>query len=428
MLKRYFIPALIVIAIAAPSYAQRKGPGGGGGERGPTSTKSNPTFLALFKPVVETPAKSTVRVLVDGKDAALGTVVSQDGYVLTKASEVKGGRLSVKTHDGRDLDATVTATSDGFDVAMLKVDGTGLEPIQWSSTKECPVGNWVAIAGPAGEPVAVGVVSTCPRTPPPPYGPPRVPSEQTGFLGVRAGQDPDSPGAVISDVTPGSAADKAGIQAKDKIVLIDSNEIFDQESLVNTLLTYRAGEKVKITVERDGKRIELSATLGKRTPDLLTPKGKGGNRGDMQNSMGSTLSDRRTGIPRFFQTDAVVKPSDCGGPMTDLDGHVIGLMIARAGRTESWAIPAETVTDLVPVLMAAKPDMKPSQRVVAARAALKQAEESKAAPEVVGEARRILQASLADEKWWKDHPIEAAPAPREILFEAGPAPRAVDKK
>src|SRR5262245_18129466 len=155
MLKRLFIPALIIAAIASPSYAQRKGPGGGGGG-GPTSIKANPTFLALFKPIVETPAKSTVRVLVDGKDAALGTVVSQDGYVLTKASEVKGGRLSVKTRDGRDLDAQLTATSDGFDLAIIKVDGTGLVPITWSSTKMAPVGNWVAIACTSAEPVAVG--------------------------------------------------------------------------------------------------------------------------------------------------------------------------------------------------------------------------------------------------------------------------------
>src|SRR5262245_15138981 len=296
MLKRFFIPALIVVAVVAPAYAQRKGTGGGcGGAQG--SIKANPTFLALFKPVVESPAKSTVRVLVDGKEAALGTVVSQDGYVLTKASEVKGGRLSVKTHDGRDLDATVTVTSDGFDLATLKVDGTGLEPIRWSSTKECPVGNWIAIASPAGDPVAVGVVSTCPRTPPPPYGPPRVPSEQSGFLGVTL--DQESAGATIGSVSAGSAAEKAGIQPKDTILRVDDNEIVNQESLINTLLGYKAGEKVKITLERDGKRVELTATLGKRTPDLLG-KGKGGNRGDIQNSMGSTLSERRTGIPRFF--------------------------------------------------------------------------------------------------------------------------------
>jgi serine protease Do len=424
MLKQYLFPALIVIAVAVPAHAQRKDRGGGGGNA-PAPTKSKPEFLALFKPAVETAAKSTVRVLVDGKDATLGTVVSEDGYVLTKASEVKSGRLSVKTRDGRDLDAQLAATSDGFDLAILKVDGTGLVPITWSSTKMAPVGNWVAIACMSAEPVAVGVVSTTPRTPPPPYGPPRVPSEQSGFLGVTL--DPDAAGATIFQVTAGGAAEKAGLQPKDTILLIDANEIVNQESLINTLLGYKAGETVKITLERDGKRTVISVTLGKRPSELL-PKGKGGSRGDFQNSMGSTLSERRTGIPRFFQTDAVVKPGDCGGPIVDLDGHVIGLMIARAGRTESWAIPAETIQELVPVLTAAKPGAKPAERVQAARAALKQAEEAKAVPEVIGEARRILNAAVAEEQWWKDHPIESAPAPREVLFESAPAPREAGKK
>jgi serine protease Do len=305
------------------------------------------------------------------------------------------------------------------------VDGTGLVPITWSSTRVAPVGNWVAIPGLAAEPVAVGVVSTIPRTPPPPYGPPRVPSEQSGFLGVTL--DPDAAGATIFQVTAGGAAEKAGIQPKDTIVLIDNHEIVNQESLINTLLGYKAGESVKITLERDGKRMVLAATLGKR-PSELMPKGKGGNRGDMQNSMGSTLSERRTGIPRFFQTDAVVKPSDCGGPIADLDGHAIGVMIARAGRTESWAIPAETIQELVPVLMVAKSGAKPAERVAAARDALKHAEEAKTAPEVVAEAKRILNAAVAEEQWWKDHPLESAPAPREVLFESAPAPRTVGKK
>jgi len=41
----------------------------------------------------------------------------------------------------------------------------------------------------------------------------------------------------------------------------------------------------------------------------------------------------------------------------------IGLMIARAGRTESHVIPAETVKELVPVLLAARPRSNPAERV-----------------------------------------------------------------
>ena len=404
MLKRYLFPALLVLAVAAPSHAQRR-------DRGPASLKANPQFLALFKPSVEKPARSVVRVQVDGKDAALGTVVAEGGYVLTKASEVGEGKVTVKTRDGRDLDARVASKSDAYDLAVLKVDGTGLVPIAWAAAKDAPVGNWVAVPGPAAEPVAVGVISTTPRSPPPPYGPPRVPTEQSGFLGVQL--DPEAAGAVVFQVTRDSAAEKAGLRPKDMIVRIDTQEVVNQETLINTLLGYKAGETVKIVLEREGKRLELTATLGKRSADQL-PKGRGPNRGDMQNAMGSALSERRTGIPRFFQTDAVVKPADCGAPLVDLDGRAVGLMIARAGRTESHAIPAETVSGLLPVLLAAAADARPDQRAVTARKVLAEFQAAGAPAEVVAEARRQLHAAEAEEKWWKNRPIETAPAPREV--------------
>jgi serine protease Do len=404
MLKRYVLPALAVVVLAVPAQAQRKDRPGA-----VSSIKTSPQFLALFRPAIETAAQSVVRVQVDGKDAALGTVVAENGYVLTKASEIKEGKVTVKTRDGRDLDAKLSTTSEAFDLAVLKVDGTGLVPIRWASTKDAPVGNWLAVPGLGADPVAVGVVSTAPRSPPPPYGPPRVPTEQSGFLGVSL--DMEAVGAVVREVTADSAAEKAGLKARDQILQIDGQEITNGESLINTLLGYKAGEKVKILLDRDGKKLELAVTLGKRTPDLL-PKGKG-SRGDMQNAMGSTLSERRTGIPRFFQTDAVVRPTDCGGPVVDLDGRAVGLMIARAGRTESHAIPAETVQALLPILLAARADARPPEKVTAVKEALQQIS-ADAPAEAVAEGKRLLKAIEAEARWWQGVPIEKGPEPRTV--------------
>jgi serine protease Do len=38
----------------------------------------------------------------------------------------------------------------------------------------------------------------------------------------------------------------------------------------------------------------------------------------------------------------------------DLDGKVVGINIARAGRTETYAVPAEAVRQLLPELMSGK--------------------------------------------------------------------------
>lgn len=427
MFKRHIHSAIVVVLVAGPLFAQPKGrvqplP------QIPEPIQAKASFRALFKPVVEAASRSTVRVEVDGSDIALGTVVA-DSYVVTKASDFevkvadvlkksKTARVSIKTHDGREYDAKEAATSEAFDLALLKVDGSGLLPVTLGNSADAPAGNWIAVAGAGVEPVAVGVVGAGPRTISPPYRG-KVPLAESGFLGVQLASGATR--ATIGSVTKDSAAEKAGIQSNDTILQVEGNDIIDQETLINTLQTYRTGDKVRIKLERDGKTLELSATLGKRTADLL----KGGNRGDFQNQMGSALSDRRSGIPRFLQTDAVVKPRDCGSPVVDLDGHVIGLMIARAGRTESHVIPAETVKELLPILVAAAEAGTIEKRIQAARQALTKAEDGKAIAPVVSEGRRLLGLVLAEEKWWKDHPLEKAPMPHVIDTKLGPAPRTV---
>jgi serine protease Do len=77
--------------------------------------------------------------------------------------------------------------------------------------------------------------------------------------------------------------------------------------------------------------------------------------GNPQDRMGSTLSNRRGGFPFILQHDSILKHTDCGGPLVDLDGQVVGINIARAGRVETYAIPADEVRLLLPNLMAGKP-------------------------------------------------------------------------
>jgi len=55
--------------------------------------------------------------------------------------------------------------------------------------------------------------------------------------------------------------------------------------------------------------------------------------------MGSELSKRRTGFPHILQHDSVVKPRECGGPVVDLDGKVIGINICRRAGPKATPCP-----------------------------------------------------------------------------------------
>ncbi len=365
--------------------------------------KTNAKFLEVFKKPVEKPALATVRVLTDGKEVALGTVVGPDGWVLTKASEISA-RPVVKLKDGKELMATIIGVEPHFDLAMLKVDAKGLACVEWAKSEVAPVGNWVASVGQDDKPVAVGVVSVAARTLPAKELTRPLSLANSGYLGI--GLDATKEGPKVSNVLPDSAASKAGLKVNDHILFVNGKRMEDPDSVITTLSHTKPGEVVTLKIKRGDEEMELKAKLDKRPQD----------RGDFQNKMGSDLSNRRTGFPTFLQHDAVLRPQDCGGPLVDLDGKVIGVNIARAGRVESYAIPSETVQTLLPDLMSGKLPPKadalkpltPEEVLMQAKADLQKAEdERKSLDSKMAELRdAVKKAELAA----KGHAVEAAKA------------------
>ena len=315
--------------------------------------RQNPRVIAAFEGVVAKPSRSVVRVRCDGKDVALGTIVARDGWILTKNSELTPGPLTVTLPNGRVLSAKVTGFEDHYDLALLKVDAKDLSPIEWGHNTSAKVGELLASPGIGADPVAVGGLSVAARAvrardlmiPPPPAN--------AGFLGVEL--DEAEGGARVAHVGRDSAAEKAGIRVNDVVTLIADTAIIDSESMVNTIRHHKPGDEVPIKVRRDGKEIDLRATLGKRPPDL----DRGLARREYQNHLGSALSERRSGFPRILQHDMVLPPDACGGPVVDLDGKALGINIARAGRVESYAIPAEAIQPLIEELKTGNPKPKP---------------------------------------------------------------------
>jgi serine protease Do len=84
------------------------------------------------------------------------------------------------------------------------------------------------------------------------------------FLGVTSLKPESGPdGAKIGEVSPGSAAEKAGLKQGDLITKVDEITIDGPESLVDAIRKYKPGDKVTITYRRDGKDQKATAVLGK---------------------------------------------------------------------------------------------------------------------------------------------------------------------
>jgi serine protease Do len=96
-----------------------------------------------------------------------GFIISADGYILTNAHVVADAAdVTVKLSDRRELKAKVIGADARTDVALLKVDATGLPTVKMGDAKSLQPGEWVAAIGsPFGleNSVTAGVVSATGR-------------------------------------------------------------------------------------------------------------------------------------------------------------------------------------------------------------------------------------------------------------------------
>ena len=73
----------------------------------------------------------------------------------------------------------------------------------------------------------------------------------------------EGPGYHISGASPGSPSDKAGLKAGDAIIKMGKTKIDGLDDFDLALRMYSPGEKVEVTVMRNGKRVKLTVKLGK---------------------------------------------------------------------------------------------------------------------------------------------------------------------
>lgn len=272
----------------------------------------------LFSPVVEPVLPSIVRILDSAnRTVALGTIVEADGWIVTKASELPDS-FRVVLSDGRQEPGRRVDVDTAFDLALVRIDASGLQPIEWS-TGEPLVGQWAITPDARSErPRALGVVSV----------PPREIPEQEGMLGIRMDQQSTRPR--VAQVYPKTGASAAGLRVGDVILAVDGLDTPTQRSLQRYVLDLPIGTQVDVAIERARQRRDLTVRLGPQN-------------GTEQQELGGDLSDFRSAFPRALQHDSAIRPRDCGSPLLDVDGRALGLNIARASRTASYAIPAADV-------------------------------------------------------------------------------------
>jgi S1-C subfamily serine protease len=257
-----------------------------------------------------------------------GVIYRSDGYILTNAHVVDGAdTVQVTLTSGEKLTARVVGTATpSDDIALLKVDKTGLTPATLASTSDVRVGDLaVAVGSPFGlqGTVTAGVISALHRnvdlgqgerfadaiqTDAPinpgnsggalaasngavigintaivsgsagnvgvgfaiPIDIARRDADQiiaTGhasrpFLGISGESVPGGGGALVQAVSASGPAARAGIQTGDVIVQVDDARIDSMDELIAVISRLEVGREVGVTVVRNGSRSTLRVTLG----------------------------------------------------------------------------------------------------------------------------------------------------------------------
>jgi serine protease Do len=174
----------VLLALAAPAHAQQRTADPIGGERrtviGTAAARVAPAVVSVNVVRRERTLPRTLfeqftlprglEQLVEG--LGTGFLVSSDGLIVTNQHVTSGAEQIVVTlRDGRDFTARLLGEDDRTDIAVLKIDTTGLPVVPVGRAASLQIGDWVvAIGNPYGyllgntEPsVTAGVVSALGR-------------------------------------------------------------------------------------------------------------------------------------------------------------------------------------------------------------------------------------------------------------------------
>jgi S1-C subfamily serine protease len=257
---------------------------------------------------------SPALVLVNGRrrHPASGVVYAQDLVLTADHVLERDEDISILTHDGRTLAAELLGRDPASDLAVLRVQGLGIEPAQQAAS-EARVGQLtLAVGRPSdeGANASLGIISAVGgpvrtrrggmleryvQTDAIPYpgfsGGPLIDTSgavlgilttglaqhgriRRGYLGIssqavelpesqRAGREQES-GLLVVRVEEGSPAAQGGLLLGDILVGLDGQSIADIDDLQALLVGDRVGRAVPVEVIRGGTLQTVQVTIGQR--------------------------------------------------------------------------------------------------------------------------------------------------------------------
>jgi S1-C subfamily serine protease len=289
--------------------------------------------VAAFEPQRQVLQTSSAVVLDGRREIQYGVIVSPEGHILTKASELKEVKKLGVTVDGTQYkEVEIVGTDEDWDVALLKVSAAGLIPVVYAPTSAVEQGTWVVANGATTRTkrrLLAGIISAKPR---------EIPIAGGAAIGLQL--ETKGKQLEIKEVVEKSGAEEAGLKKGDLVISVDGKAISKIEEMAEALKGKKPGVIVKVIVSRAKKEMAFDVKLMARSKMVEEEVTR-------NDQMSGDYSARRSGFPRVLQHDVMLgSRRNIGGPLLDLDGRCLGMNIARVNRCENFTIPCEELKEI----------------------------------------------------------------------------------
>ena len=266
--------------------------------------------------------------------AGSGVIISTDGYIITNNHVIDGAdELEVTLNDNRKFPAKIIGADPTTDIALIKIEATDLPTIPFGDSEKLKVGEWVlavgnpfnltstgnsggALVNTKGELVGINtaIYSETGNFAGYSFAVPisiagKVANDlkqfgtvQRAVLGVLI-QDPQYvpdaekekvkvfEGAYVGGFAERSSAKEAGIEKGDVIVAVNGVKIKSSSALQEQISKYRPGDKVELTINRNGSTKKFTVEL--RNAQGSTKVVKGGDSAEVMGAAFKALNDEQ---------------------------------------------------------------------------------------------------------------------------------------
>lgn len=296
------------------------------------STRTNGLYLTEALPELrQTILNSAAQLLNEkGKPCMAATLISTDGYFLTKSSEIPPlSEITLRLSNDQTVKVREVWRDRSRDLLLAQGLDLSVGPVlKMLPEADIPPATWLCAIHGIEREVRLGVNSAQRR---------KIPS-QGAALGIRMAPESGKPtseahGVRITGIAADSPAATAGLRKNDLLLEIEGQPMRKFDHVREIVSKRQPGDELHVTFRRNGQDSQVNVLLASRTKIIANWDGE-----DYANG---GISLRTDGFPDIIQHDLPLDPTDMGGPLFDLSGNLLAINISRVDRVTTFALPLE---------------------------------------------------------------------------------------